>query len=202
MSTVAPERLYTPEDLSSLPDGEDFELVDGRLVRREMGTLSSWVAGRIIRLLGAWGEDTGLCWVLLPDTAYQCFPDHPAKVRKPDASFILRGRLPGEELPTGNMFIRPDLAVEVLSPNDLADKVNEKLGEYLDAGIPLIWIVDPRNRKIQTFENGQPRAHLTERDELTGGAVLPGFRCAVRDIFRLGPPIVSGGGLQRSGAPR
>src|SRR5579862_4808361 len=117
MSVAVAERAYTPEDLLT-GDWKGYELVNGHLVEKEMGAVSSWVAGRIIRLLGASAEDCGLGWVLPPDTGYQCFSDDRQKVRKPDASFISRGRLPDDRLPDGHILIPPDLAVEVVSPND------------------------------------------------------------------------------------
>ena len=77
-----------------------------------------------------------------------CFPDAPAKVRKPDASFIRRGRLPGEALPDGFCPIPPDVAAEVVSPNDLAYEVDEKVGEWLRAGVRLVWVINPRARIV------------------------------------------------------
>src|SRR5437763_1567551 len=89
MSTMTGATLYTPEDLLLMPDGDQFELVDGQLVEREMGMWSSYVAGRAHYLLTDFVESRrGRGWVLPGEAGYQCFPDAPGKVRKPDVSFI------------------------------------------------------------------------------------------------------------------
>src|SRR4051794_14117055 len=95
---TAPVR-YTPEDLLTMADGDRYELVDGYLVERDMGLKSSWVGGRLVHLASGYCDANGLGWVLPADASYQCFPYRPNLVRKPDMSFIRRGRLPGEELP-------------------------------------------------------------------------------------------------------
>ena len=69
--------------------------------------------------------------VLPEGTSYQCFPAAPEKVRRPDTSFIRLGRLPGEELPEGHLRIAPDLAVEVVSPNDKEENLTIKVANYL-----------------------------------------------------------------------
>ena len=68
------------------------------------------------------------------DNGYQCFPHAPGLVRRPDVSFVRYGRLPGGVLPKGWIKIRPDLAVEVVSPNDTVEKLNEKLEDYREGG--------------------------------------------------------------------
>jgi hypothetical protein len=80
--------------------------------------------------------------VLPSDAGYQCFPDDPGKVRKPDASFIQAARLAVEDEPEGWARIAPDLAVEVVSPNDLFEAVAIKVREYLSDDLfapPLGW---------------------------------------------------------------
>src|SRR5262249_31147920 len=119
MNTVAAPPPFTPEDLLALPDGDSFELVNGHLVERHMGAESSWIGGELYRLIGTYCRENQSGWVWPADGSYQCFPDRPNLVRKPDVSFIRRGRLPGEQLPRGHIRIQPDLAVEVVSPKDL-----------------------------------------------------------------------------------
>ena len=119
MSTaVATKTRYTPEDLLAMPDGKSYELVDGQLVERNMGAESSWVGGQLLIRLGSYCEEHGLGWALPADNGFQCFAHDPGLVRKPDVSFVRYGRLPGEVLPKGWIKIPPDLAVEVVSPND------------------------------------------------------------------------------------
>ena len=143
MSTVTKPQ-FTPEDLLAMPDGDRYELVDGQLVERTMGALSTYIAGELFLLLGAFCKGHCLGWVFPGECSYQCFPDAPKKVRKPDVSFIRRGRLPGERIPEGHVPIPPDLAAEVISPNDLAYETDKKVEEYLGAGVRLVWVVNPK----------------------------------------------------------
>src|SRR5271156_2600493 len=132
MSTtaVATKTRYTPEDLLAMPDGKSYELVDGELVERNMGFESSWIGGRLHSRLDRFCEEHGPGWALPADNGFQCFPHQPKLVRKPDVSFVRYGRLPDEVLPQGWIEIPPDLAVEVVSPNDLTDQLDEKLEDY------------------------------------------------------------------------
>jgi Uma2 family endonuclease len=183
MSTVATNTRYTPEDLLAMPQGVDFELVNGELVRRNMGFRSSRVGGRVFRLMDMHSEANGLGWVLPADVGYQCFPDDPINVRKPDVSFIRRERLLAHQEPEGYARIAPDLAVEVVSPNDLFEELAEKVEEYLAAGVRLVWVVDPTAQRVLVYRADGTGTILRADDELSGEDVLPGFRCRVGDLF-------------------
>src|SRR5437762_2327476 len=131
MSTAVETKThYTPEDLLAMPDGKNYELVGGQLVERNMGVESSWVGGRLHSRLDRFCEEHGTGWALPADSGYQCFPHEPSLVRRPDVSFVRYGRFPSGSLPKGWAKIPPDLAVEVVSPNDRADEVEEKLEDY------------------------------------------------------------------------
>jgi Uma2 family endonuclease len=185
MSTaVATEaRRYTPEDLLALPDGKNYELVDGRLVERNMGAESSHVGGKLYSRLDRFCEDhdQGIVWPA--DNGFQCFPHAPSLVRKPDVSFVKKGRLPGDVSPKGWIRIPPDLAVEVISPNDTAEQLEEKLDDYDKAGVPLVWVIYPEARKARVFRIDGPPAVLAEDDELSGEDIIPGFRCPLSEIL-------------------
>ena len=186
---VKNKKIYTAEDLLKMSDGKSYELEDGKLVRRPMGVESSWIGGILYALLLNFCRAHNLGWVLPADASYQCFPTSPNKVRKPDVSFIRRGRLPGERLPKGHCPIAPDLAVEVTSPRDLSSRTIKKIQEYLQAGVSLVWLVDPGTRIVQIHRKDSPIIVLHENDELTGEDVLPGFRCRVSEI--LPPPAAT-----------
>lgn len=183
MSTIEATR-YTPEDLLTMPEGERYELVDGQLVERNMGAKADWVGMRLNRRLGDHVETQGLGETFGPESGYQCFRDAPAKVRKPDGSFIAASRLPQDEIPDGHIRIVPDLAIEVISPNDSYYEVEAKVQEYLDAGVRLIWVLNPDLQSIKVYEGDSGRTFsLSAKDELTGGNVVPGFRCPVSSLF-------------------
>src|SRR5262249_10537575 len=98
METSLLEMPHTPEDLLAMPDGHRYELVDGRLVERDMGAQSSRIAAILIRLLDTHVTAQKLGFVFATDCGYQIVADHPNHVRFPDASFIARGRLPDDRV--------------------------------------------------------------------------------------------------------
>jgi Uma2 family endonuclease len=182
MSIVA-EKTYTPEDLLAMPDRKKYELVNGRLVERHVSVLSSWVSGRLFRFIDIFVEDHQLGWAWPASQGYACFPDSTRKIRMPDVSFLNKSRMPEGLTSDGYIYISPDLAVEVVSPNDLAYEVESKVVEYLDAGVLLVWVIDPEARTIRIHRHDGSTSWLREDGELTGEDVLPGFRCRVAAIF-------------------
>src|SRR5438067_2218026 len=148
MSTIAAKTRYTPEDLLAMPDGKNYELVDGELVERNMGCESSWIGGRLHHFLSGHCDAKRLGIVFPADSGFQCFPNDPGKVRKPDVSFISIQRLPPDKIPGGHCSIAPDLAVEVVSPHDEYFEIEEKVIEYLEAGVRLVWVINPRTRTV------------------------------------------------------
>jgi len=184
MSTVIEQALYEPEDLLTMPDGDSFELVDGELVERNMSKWSSYVAGTIYYRLREHCDAHGLGWVYPEGTSYQCFPDAPSRVRRPDVSLIRLERMsPEEAMSEGHVRLAPDLAVEVISPNDLAYEIDEKVDEYETAGVKLIWVVNPETKAVRVHRADGTVTVLREKDELDGEDVVPGFRCRVADLF-------------------
>jgi Uma2 family endonuclease len=190
MSTaVATETRYTPEDLLAMADEKSYELVDGQLLERKMGGESSWVGGRFYSRLDQFCEEHDLGWALMPDAGYQCFPHQPGLIRRPDVSFIRYGRLAGGVLPQGWIKIAPDLAVEVVSPNENVYELDEKLEDYWKVGIPLIWVINPNSRIARIYRNDGSGVVLHEDDELSGEDVIPGFRCPLREILPRREPL-------------
>jgi Uma2 family endonuclease len=98
--------------------------------------------------------------------------------------------------------VPPLLAVEVLSPNDRADRVMEKITDVLRNGVALVWVVDPERRTVTVYTPHNGPQVFAETQTLTGGEVLPGLKCKVADFFRLpsdAPPKKAGS--QRKRAP-
>ena len=177
---------YSPEDLLTMPDGERYELVNGQLQEKPMSGLSSWVGLEVGRRLGNFVVEHNLGWVFGSDAGFQCFPDAPDKVRKPDVSFVAGHKLPGG--PTdGHLRVVPDLAVEVASPNDSLRDTNQKVEEYLAAGVRSVWLIEPNVRVVQVFRSDGTSQRLREPDELSEPDILPGFVCHVRDLLPLVP---------------
>ena len=88
-----------------------------------------------------------------------------------------------ELMETGHLPIAPDLAVEVISPNDTAHEVAEKIEEYQQVNVPLIWVIEPVLRIVDVYRKNGVNSRLHESDELLGENVLPGFRYQVSELF-------------------
>ncbi|HEX4609349.1 MAG TPA: Uma2 family endonuclease [Urbifossiella sp.] len=182
MST-APAPLLDPEDLLRMPDGDHYELIDGVPKEKPMGAEADEIAAEVVALLKPFVKTNKLGRVYGSQTGYQCFPGRPKRVRMPDASFIAKGRLPGDKTPEGYIPITPDLAVEVLSPGEFAEELWEKLVDYRAAGIRLVWVLSPKTRVVQIRRADGTCAELDEAGTLSGEDVLPGFTCRVAELF-------------------
>ena len=174
----------TAEQLLRMPhDGHRYELVSGEL--REM-TPAGFDHGEVIlrlgELLGPFVRHKGLGRVSGGDPGFVLARD-PDTVLAPDLAFICKERL--AEKPDTRAFWpgAPDLAVEVMSPNDSMRDVGEKSKAWLEAGTAMVWVVNPEWRTVTVYRSATDIKTLTEDDDLDGQDVLPGFRCRVADIF-------------------
>jgi Uma2 family endonuclease len=120
--------------------------------------------------------------VFSADGGIVLFPERQL-VRVPDVAFVRAERILPLEDRAGFTRFAPDIAVEVLSPNDRLGEVDAKVRMYLDAGVRHSWVVDPRMRSVAVYALGRPVVHLGENDDLDGGDVLPEFRVPVRELF-------------------
>ncbi len=175
--------LLEPDDLLSVEGGDHYELIDGVAVEKVMGAKAGKVTVRLGGRLDTHCEATGLGDVFDGQTGYRCFPGQPKQVRKPDVSVVVRGRFPDDEIPDGDILIPPDLAAEVVSPNETFEEVDRKVFEYLSAGVKLIWIVSPKNKAVHVYRPAGPPALLSAADTLSGEDVVPGFALKVAELF-------------------
>lgn len=175
--------LIDPEEFALSSAWDQYELIDGIPKEKPMGVESDGIAVAIVALLRTFVLPRGLGHVGGSQTGYRCFPDAPKLVRKPDASFVAKHRLPNSKLPKGDFLIAPDFAVEVISPNDLFEEVEEKLADYRSAGVRLVWIVSPGSRTVQIRRADGSCALVCETGDLSGEDVVPGFTCKVADLF-------------------
>ena len=91
--------------------------------------------------------------------------------------------MPVEGLPRGFVPIPPDLVLEVVSPDDTASEIREKVQDWLDFGCRAVWVLYAGPRLDAYGDDGSVRACGPD-DDLDGGAVLPGFRIRLRDLIR------------------
>lgn len=140
----------------------------GRIIVAITHALASHVLPRRLGVLH--GAETGFILSRNPDT-----------VRAPDLAFTGNERA----FPPVRGFVpcAPDLAVEVLSPDDRPGYVREKVAEWLAAGTLVVWVVDPRTRTVTIHDSGERAVVFAEADTVPGGDLLPGFQLAVRDLF-------------------
>jgi len=181
--TLLAEKTYTTRDFLDDPTLRRFELVDGHLRERVMSKRSSAIAGEILGLLRQEAKKAREAKVYPSDLGYDCFPDSTINLRFPDVSLIRSPRDAEVGDDPGFMSIPADLVVEVLSPNDRVNDVDDKIEDYLKAGFNLIWVVNPRRRSVHIYRRDGSEQLLNERDEITGESALPSFRCKVAAFF-------------------
>ena len=180
-----PDVLTAEELLSlSLPlDAGKAELVRGDLrVSPPAGGPHGVAAVNLVFVLSAFVRQHALGLVFADGVGYQLL-QLPPTVRVPDASFVRSDQLPDSGIEPGLLKLAPDLAIEVLSPSETASEIEEKLDDYLISGTRLLWVVDPVRRTVMIVTPDAPVRWLREGDTLDGGSVIPGFSCAVAEIF-------------------
>ncbi len=124
----------------------------------------------------------GLGEVYAAETGFRLRSD-PDTVRAPDVAFIIRRRVEVVGKAKGFWPGAPDLAVEVLSPDDRVSEVEEKVSEWLTAGSQQVWVVSPKLRTVTVYRSLTDITTLTETETLDGGDVVPGFTISVAEIF-------------------
>jgi Uma2 family endonuclease len=183
MAAATANSPTTPDALTAMPDEKNYELVGGQLVERHMGVFSSWIGVFICVQLGAYCLQTKVGYVWPADNGYTCFPDDLSKMRKPDVSFVRRDRLPSDAGRAAYLSIAPGLAVEIISPKDLADEIDQKVDEYLSAGVKLVRVGHPLAKAVRVHRADGPVTWLSEGNELSGEEIIPGFCLSVGSLF-------------------
>ncbi len=183
MIAQSEQPLLTAEELGRfyLPD-KSTELVRGRLVVREppgarhgsiQATLTYLVTGfvRRHRLGTVFGQDTGFKIASNPDT-----------VRAPDLAFVAAER--ANQIPArGYAPLAPDLVVEIVSPDDRPGELLTKVGEWLEAGARLVWVIDPERGDARVHRPDGSLTVVADDGMLEGEEVLPGFACPLAEVL-------------------
>jgi Uma2 family endonuclease len=184
MASVA-QKPITAEEFALLPDppdGTKQELVRGVIVTMpppgfDHGLCRTRISGLLdhharSKHLGRVTVETGLVTERDPDT-----------VRGPDVAFWSYERLPSDQRPQGYPSVTADLCVEVLSPKKRLRQIREKMREYFERGVRLVWVVDPEDHTVMVYRSPDEGRLLHETSMLSGEEVLPEFSCRVAELF-------------------
>jgi Uma2 family endonuclease len=188
------ERYSMATATSSLPavfdewlpsaEGVRREWVEGNwLERPSMGLEAALISTRLMYFLFGHVMSIKAGYCMSHECGYKIFPHEPGRVRFPDGSFIRSERLEAGKIPRGHTQIVPDLIFEVVSPNDHAEDVEERLSDFIKAGVPVAWIIYPLTKQVYVFHQGPASLRLGEGDTLDGEDVLPGFSLPLKDLF-------------------
>jgi Uma2 family endonuclease len=176
--------MATEEDALWLDDHEDriCELVDGVLVEKPTSSFESLLAMLLIRMLGNYLDSHDLGILLGEAGQLRILP---TKMRVPDVAFIRWDRFPdGKLLPKDRVYrVAPDLAVEILSDGNTPREMEMKLGEYFEAGVRLVWYIDPQSRTARIYTAPDRLETIDVNGNLEGGQVLPGFQLRLGELF-------------------
>lgn len=188
---TTPVALMTAEELLMYPmPDKRVELVRGRLIVREpAGMRHGEFAARVVvafsdclsRDRASRGAAVTRGRVLTCDSGFT-LARNPDTVRGPDVAYVSRERWAGP-LPEGYGEFAPDLAVEIRSPSDRTGAVLAKVGDWLDSGAYLVWVVDPMRQHVTVYGADGSQAMLGLGDVLDGGLVLPGFSLSIAELF-------------------
>lgn len=169
------------EELMRLPDnGHKYERVRGALKVTPAGHEQEAIGIWLSTLLSNFVRPRRLGRVYGSNAGYR-LPN--GDLRAPDVSYVRQERLPGGRSPKGFADYPPDLAVEILSPNQKLQDIGEKVGEFLDWGTPLVWVIDPDTQTVTVFRSLTNVYTVGPGDELTGDEVIPGFAVRVTELF-------------------
>jgi Uma2 family endonuclease len=183
--TLVDTGLVTIEEFLALPSpksGGKLELVRGKVVEMpppqgEHGIVCGYLAGEIHIFL----KGHPIAWMATNDTG-TVLENDPDSLRGPDVGVWLKANHP--DRPAGYFECPPDLAIEVLSPTDRRGKVRDKIRQYIDADVKLVWLVDPEAQTVTVYRGDMKGIELGESETLHGDDVLPGFAVKIADLFQ------------------
>lgn len=173
----------TAEELERLDiPGKVTELIRGQLnVREPPGTRHGMIAATLCIIVGSFVRRERLGAVFAQDTGFKIESD-PDTVRAPDVAYLSNARM-GAVARRGYAPIAPDLAVEVVSPDDRASEVLAKVAAWLGAGSNLVWVVDPHREEVRVYRPDGSVTIVPSDGSIAGEDVLPGLTCAVSEIL-------------------
>ena len=174
----------TAEQLAEMrADGIRYELVGGKLeMMAPAGGRHGRIAGRILKLLAIHVDANALGCTFAAETGF-VLERNPDTVRAPDVAFAGTEKMKSLEDDLGFLPFAPDLAVEVLSPNDSFTTAEQKVHSWLDSGTRLVLVVEPETKTVHAYRSRSSIAFLAETDVLDVSDVIHGCSVSVSEFF-------------------
>ncbi|HEY8744075.1 MAG TPA: Uma2 family endonuclease [Chloroflexota bacterium] len=183
VASPARTRRYSIRDLADFPaDGKLRELVDGSVVEWDVPTYRhSFLLVALSAEVRSFVRQRRLGQVVGGDTMVR-IEESEFDARGADIAFFQRGNRP-QDIDAAATERVPDFVVEIISPPDRADRVMDKVRDWLRAGVRLLWYINPQTGIVTVYQGGQIR-HLGPGETLDGGDVLPGFAIRLSDLLQ------------------
>lgn len=180
---MATTKLLTAEDLFEMGSDSGYELIRGELVpmpptNHRASSLAAW----LIYKLGSHVYPHQLGKISSSDGGYILSRD-PDIMVAPDVAFVREDRMPSSVEQSKFLELAPDLVVEVVSPSDRFTDLHDKVMLYLNAGVQIVWVVDPERKTITEYTPDSPTRAFNVGDTIGGGDILPGFELSVSELF-------------------
>jgi Uma2 family endonuclease len=157
------------------------ELIDGVLVMKPLSIKKSVLNAYLVYALMSYLDVNDLGIAIPP-----CVPIRIRQgcIRIPDVGFISWQRLPDGKIPDVEILgVLPELAVEVLDESNTKQEMDLKLDDYFQAGMKLVWIIDPKMETVTVYTSRHKKKVLTSEQSIDGGKILPGFSLPIKKLF-------------------
>jgi len=164
-----------------------FEVVHGQMVELpNMSSHSGDLANELSIELAIYTRQHGLGKTLTEILFSIPTKSDPDNQRRPDVAYVSKHRWPLKKRApdTDPWPVVPNLAIEVLSPNDLIRNLNKKIAEYFQAGVEMVWVVDPGEETVSVYTAPRQVTILSKADTLHAGKVIPGFALPLKQLFK------------------
>lgn len=170
-------------DNTLVDDVERYEVVDGvRLEREPMGAFETVLASWLCHLINSFARGIKL-GLAVNEVLFLLDAQRDLK-RRPDVAFVTYARWPEPVIARQNAWnVVPDLAVEIVSPTNLAEEIDGKVTDYFQANVRLLWVIYPESGRIYVYQSPTRVTVLERTDILDGGEVLPGFQLPIEQLY-------------------
>jgi len=177
------EHLITSEDLLKISHKGRYELIEGVVNKMSpSGEKHGFIASKIGFIVSKYVYENKLGITTGAETGYK-LSENPDTVKAPDLAFKSSEKVIQGGIADNYSSVMPELVVEVNSPSDSYVQVMKKVNLWISAGVKQVWVIDSEDKAVAVYDS-EGRCKIFDTDQyLTGGEILPGFKCNVREIF-------------------